>query len=82
MRSTWTDTTIRASDVGLYVFCARAWRLKAEGYASQKVAEMTAGTASHRRHGARVLAYELARRVSMLLFALALVALGLWLLLR
>ena len=76
------DVTIRASDVGLYVFCARAWRLKAEGYASQNVAEMTAGTASHRRHGGRVAAYALARRLSLVLFALALLALALWLVAR
>ncbi len=73
------DTTLRASDVGLYVFCARAWRLRADGYESQNLAELAAGTQSHRAHGARIFAYDLARRLSLALLALALVALALWL---
>ena len=71
---------IRASDLGLYVFCARAWRLKSEGYESQNRAEMAAGTRAHQGHGARIAIYDLARRLSLALFALALVLLALWLL--
>ena len=46
---------IRASEVGEYVFCARAWRLRLEGYeptAGRHARE--AGTAWHLRHGKSV----------------------------
>lgn len=46
---------IRASEVGEYVFCARAWRLRLEGYeptAGQHARET--GTAWHQRHGKAV----------------------------
>lgn len=69
---------IRASDIGLYVYCARAWRLKAEGYASRNSAELAAGAASHAAHGWRVLLYDLAARAGLLLALLAILALILW----
>jgi hypothetical protein len=69
---------IRASDIGLYVFCARAWRLKADGFESQNVAEMAAGSEAHAAHGRRVAASLLARRLSLVLFGLALLVLALW----
>ena len=46
---------IRASEVGEYVFCARAWRLRLDGYeptAGRRARE--AGTAWHLRHGKSV----------------------------
>ncbi len=76
------DEIIRASEIGLYVFCARAWRLKADGYESQNVAEMAAGTEAHRAHGDQVVAYHRARQWSMALFALAAVVLIFWLFIR
>ncbi|MBI1800777.1 MAG: hypothetical protein HY259_00955 [Chloroflexi bacterium] len=76
------ESLIRASDIGLYVFCARAWRLKAEGYESANLGEMAAGRSAHRAHGEAVAAYQRARQWSRALFALALVALVLWLLAR
>ena len=71
---------IRASDIGLYVFCARAWRLKNEGYESQNHAELAAGTEAHHAHGAAVAGAQRLQRLSAFLFCLALVLLGLWLL--
>ena len=76
------DEVIRASDIGLYVFCARAWRLKADGYASQNVAAMEAGTAAHHAHGASVVATNRMRRLSIALFLVAAVVLVLWFFLR
>ncbi|MCA1554797.1 MAG: hypothetical protein LC737_10500, partial [Chloroflexi bacterium] len=67
---------------GLYVFCARAWRLKADGYKSRNIAEMSVGTESHRAHGAEVVTVERARRASIVLFMLALIVFALWFLLR
>lgn len=68
---------IRASDIGLYVFCARAWRLKADGYQSRNIAEMVAGTEAHQAHGARVVASQRARQLSIVLFVLAVIVLAL-----
>jgi len=77
-----TEKIIRASDIGLYVFCARAWRLKAEGYESRNLAEMTAGAEAHQAHGARVVAYHRLRAASIALFAASLALLLLWALTR
>ena len=74
-----TQRVIRASDIGLYVFCARAWRLKADGHESQNRAEMAAGTEAHRAHGAAVAGSQRLQHLSVILFALAIVLLGLWL---
>jgi hypothetical protein len=74
-----TETVIRASDIGLYVFCARAWRLKADGYESQNRAEMAAGTEAHQAHGAAVATAQRLQRLSLVLLGIAIVLLGLWL---
>ncbi len=73
---------IRASEIGLYVYCARAWRLKAEGYASQNSSEMAAGSEAHAAHGWRVFAYDLLRRASIALALMAGLVLVLWWLTR
>ena len=66
---------IRASDIGLYVFCARAWRLKADGYESSNYAEMAAGSEEHAAHGRRVAVSQQAQRLSLILFVLAIIVL-------
>ncbi len=76
------DNVIRASEIGLYVFCARAWRLKADGYESSNAAEMAAGTDAHAAHGRRVAAYQLMQRLSLALLAVAALLLALWWLAR
>ena len=46
---------ISASEVGNYVFCARAWRLRAEGHdAPQLLPAQEAGREWHLRHGGEV----------------------------
>jgi CRISPR/Cas system-associated exonuclease Cas4 (RecB family) len=47
---------IRASEVGEYVFCARAWRLRLEGHEPHVKgrAAMEAGERWHREHGRSV----------------------------
>jgi hypothetical protein len=74
---------IRASEVGEYAFCARAWRLRAEGVDAGGWSEArAAGKAWHRRHGRGV---EGARRLqrlatlaTLLAALLALVIFALW----
>lgn len=70
---------IRASDVGLYVYCAKAWRLKADGHESANAGEMAAGSEAHEAHGARVALYAALQRASAALIIIAVLAFALWL---
>ena len=46
---------IRASEVGEYVFCHRAWWLRTvEKLVPESQARLQAGVANHQRHGLRV----------------------------
>ena len=46
------DRIIRASELGQYTFCAKAWWLgSVEGVPSANVHDLDAGTAAHERHG-------------------------------
>ncbi len=49
------DRVIRASELGQYSFCAKAWWLgSVEGVPSTNVREMDAGTSAHELHGQTV----------------------------
>jgi hypothetical protein len=67
-----SDRVIRASEIGQYDFCAKAWWLGSiEGVPPSNIHELQAGTAAHQEHGRQV------RRASqMQIAAFALVALG------
>ncbi|MDT5063104.1 MAG: hypothetical protein QOH63_3563 [Acidobacteriota bacterium] len=74
---------IRASEIGEYVFCARAWRLRVDGYAptsGQQARE--AGELWHRKHGRSVLRVRKLRRLAsysvLLAIALGVLTLLLW----
>jgi hypothetical protein len=63
---------IRASEIGEYVFCHRAWWLRhVAGLESANVREMAEGTGSHARHGLRVAAAGALRALALLLLAAA-----------
>ena len=64
--------TIRASEVGSYLFCARAWWYHQQGFESANQAEMTAGTDLHRQHGRMVIASGLTRILAVILLLVAL----------
>jgi hypothetical protein len=66
---------IRASEIGEYVFCRRAWWMHhVQGRASANVQELAAGTTAHAGHGRRV-GIASAMRTLAVLLALAAIAL-------
>jgi CRISPR/Cas system-associated exonuclease Cas4 (RecB family) len=73
---------IRASEIGTYLYCRRAWWYRKEGVESENRAEMATGTELHRRHGRKVLAAGLLRTLSLILFLIALTLLVAYLALR
>ncbi len=64
--------TIRASEIGTYLYCRRAWWYRKQGVESDNQSELTAGTSLHRAHGRKVLAAGLARTLGLILLLLAL----------
>jgi len=68
------DRVIRASEIGRYVYCARAWWLgSVQGWPSARWRDMAQGTRAHQRHGRRVRAAVWMARLGYALLALALV---------
>lgn len=70
-----SERIIRASEVGQYLFCARAWWLGAiEGVSPSNVRELEAGSGAHARHGRTVALAGLAQRlaIGLLLIGVAL----------
>ena len=63
---------IRASEVGSYLFCARAWNYHRQGIEPNNQAEMNAGTELHRQHGRTVMAAGLTRTLAIILLLVAL----------
>jgi hypothetical protein len=59
--------TIRASEIGAFLYCQRAWRFRLDGFEPENQVELAGGTELHYRHGRtvmmsgcfRVLAYAL-----------------------
>lgn len=64
--------TIRASDIGAYLYCRRAWWYRLQGYASENQAALEQGTRFHLGHGRRVGGLQVLRRLALLLFLAAL----------
>jgi CRISPR/Cas system-associated exonuclease Cas4 (RecB family) len=47
---------IRASEIGSYLYCRRAWWYRKQGIQSVNQAEMATGTQLHTQHGRKVIA--------------------------
>jgi hypothetical protein len=66
---------IRASEIGSYLYCHRAWWYRLNGQESVNQAEMAAGTDLHRQHGRKVLAAGFLRTLAFILLLVACVML-------
>ena len=62
---------IRASDIGSYLYCRRAWWYRLNGQESVNQAEMAAGTDLHRQHGRKVLVAGIQRNLGCFLLLVA-----------
>jgi len=65
----------RASEIGTYLYCRRAWWYRLNGQESLNQGEMAAGTELHRRHGRKVMVAGLMRLAGFALLLAACVAL-------
>jgi CRISPR/Cas system-associated exonuclease Cas4 (RecB family) len=73
------DDIVRASEIGQYAYCARAWWLaRVKGLPSSNVAQMQAGSEQHQLHGRSVEGYHRLRRVALALLLLASALLVAW----
>ena len=66
---------IRASEIGAFLYCKRAWWYQAQGLESQNQQELASGSAFHVEHGRKVLAAGLLRLGGWALLALGLIVL-------
>jgi CRISPR/Cas system-associated exonuclease Cas4 (RecB family) len=66
---------IRASEIGNYLYCRRAWWYRKKGYESANQAELAAGTELHHKHGRKALSALLLRTLGMILFLAAILLL-------
>lgn len=74
---------IRASEIGEYVYCHRAWWLgRIKGEASINVGEMSAGAGAHARHGQTVAAAGCLQIAAYLFLALAVAVAVIWFAMR
>ncbi len=67
--------TIRASEIGTYLFCRRAWWYQRKDVPSDNLREMTSGTEIHRRHSRMVTAAGCLRTLAMVLLLATMVLL-------
>jgi len=68
--------TIRASEIGTYLYCHRAWWYQKSGLEPQNLGELAAGVQLHEQHGRVLLVVGCLRSLAyaLLLFALVLAA--------
>jgi len=63
--------TIRASEIGAFVYCQRAWWYRLQGVEPANQAELAAGSELHRQHGRQVVVSGLLRGLAWLLLLAA-----------
>lgn len=58
--------TIRASEIGSFLYCQRAWWYRKNGVETTNIRELHTGTGIHQQHGRSVLAVGCFRAIAML----------------
>ena len=71
--------TIRASEIGSYLYCRRAWWYQRQGIESQNQSEIAIGNEIHRRHGRAVLVNSCLRAAAYILLFTGLVMITIYL---
>jgi hypothetical protein len=71
--------TIRASEIGSFLYCRRAWWYQRQGIESQNQAEMALGSRMHQQHGRSVLLNGCLRTAAYILLLAALVMITIYL---
>ena len=74
-----TSKTIRASEIGSYLYCRRAWWYQKGGWESENQDELRTGTDLHEQHGRAVLLAGFYRLAGVIFFVAALVLLTIYL---
>jgi hypothetical protein len=71
--------TIRASEIGSYCFCQRAWWYQQQGIESENQAEIAGGSEIHEQHGRAVMSAGCLNSLAFVFLILAVLALTVWL---
>ncbi len=71
--------TIRASEIGAFVYCQRAWWYRLQGVEPTNQAELAAGSELHQQHGRQVVISGLLRGLAWLLLLAAVVLIAVYL---
>ena len=69
---------LRASEIGSYLYCRRAWWYRKQGFEPENQAELSAGTSFHRSHGRKVIASVLMRNLALVLALIGLALIAAW----
>lgn len=76
-------TLVRASDIGLWAYCHRAWWLaQVKGASHENPQILSRGADAHVAHGARMLRAQQIQRIGLWLLLIALAALAIALIMR
>jgi len=70
--------TIRASEIGTYLYCRRAYWYQQQGLPSENTSELLSGSQMHARHGRSVATSGCLRAIAYLLLLTALVLLTIY----
>lgn len=70
--------TIRASEIGTYQYCQRAWWYKLQGYEPENKAEMAGGKSLHEKHGRVVFASSCMRGIAYASLMIAILIITVW----
>lgn len=75
-----TKPVVRASEIGQWLYCQRAWWLDRQGYTNQNQDELAEGTLQHEQHAQNVAQAYILRQIAIYLLILGLLILiAVWL---